>query len=174
MPICDGIPFGKQHLISTFRGNVFQLRPSLPHYAFTWDTGKLLSVYRQVQENSEIALKQLKLKLATILALFMSQRAQTIQSLDINYMKKESDIIIFAFPTLLNPSRPGHHLKPISLEGYRIKKLCPVALICTYLERTAPTRARESKLLLSHRKPHTLTHTQKLLRKLFLDGFKPL
>ena len=62
-------------------------------------------------------LKQLTLKLVTILTLLMSQRAQTIHSLDINYMKKESDIIIFAFPTLLKPSRAGHHLKAISLKG---------------------------------------------------------
>ena len=93
LPTCDGIPFGKQHLVSKFCRGVFQLRPSLPPYAFTWDTGKLLSYYRQIQENSELTLKQLTLKLATILALIMSQRAQTIHSLNINYMKIESDVI---------------------------------------------------------------------------------
>ena len=58
LPTCDGIPFGKQHLVSKFCRGVFQLRPSLPRYAFTWDTGKLLSYYRQIQENSELTLKQ--------------------------------------------------------------------------------------------------------------------
>ena len=76
-----------------------------------------------MQENSELVLKQLKLKLATILAPLMSQRKQTIHSLDINYMKKESDIVIFAFPTVLKPSRPGHHLKPISLKEYHFEKI---------------------------------------------------
>ena len=99
----------------------------------------------------------------------MSQRVQTIHSLDINYMKIESDVITFAFPTLLKHSRPRHHLKPIPLKEYHVKKLCPVDLINTYLDRTDPIRAGESKLLLSHRKPH-----KKLLRKLFLDGLKPL
>ena len=107
-----------------------------------------------MQENSELTLKQLTVKLATILAPLMSQRAQTIHSLDINYMKKESDITGFAFPTLLKPSRLGHHLKPISLEEYPVKKLCPVDLVNTYLDRTAPIIAGECKLLLSHRKPN--------------------
>ena len=38
-------------------------------------------------------------------------------------MKKESDIAIFAFPTLFKPSRPEHHLKPISLKEYHVKKI---------------------------------------------------
>ena len=86
-------------------------------------------------------------------------------------MKKEIDIVIFAFPTLLKPSRPEHHLKPIFLKECHIKNVCPVDLINTYLDRTTPMRAGESKLLLSHRKLHT---HKKLLRKLFLDGLKPL
>ena len=72
LPYCDGIPFGKQHLVSKFCRGVFRLRPSLPRYAFTWDTGKLLFHHRQMQNNSELALKQLKHKLATILALLFS------------------------------------------------------------------------------------------------------
>ena len=102
-----------------------------------------------MQENSKLMLKQLTLKFATVLALLMSQRGQTIHFLDINYMKKESDIIIFAFP-----SRPEHHLKPISLNKYHVTNLCPVDLINTYLDTTAPIRAGEAKLLLSSRKPH--------------------
>ena len=124
-----------------------------------------------MHENSELTIKQLTLKLPTILALLMSQRAQSIHSLDTNYMKIESDIIISAFPTLLKPSRPGHHLKPISLKEYHVKKLCPVDLIDTYLDRTAPIKARESKLLLSHCKPHKRI-TQKTVSKWFKTSLK--
>ena len=77
-----------------------------------------------MQENSELTLKQLTLKLVTIVALLMSQRAQTIHFLDINYMKKESDIIIFASPTILRPSRPGHHLKLFLLKSIMLKIVC--------------------------------------------------
>ena len=171
MPTCDGIPFGKQHLVSKFCRGVFQLRPSLPRYAFTWDTGKLLSYYRQIQENFELTLKQLTLKLATILALIMSQRAQTIHSLDINYMKIESHVITLAFPTLLKHSRPRHHLKPVPLKEYHVKKLCPVDLINTYLDRTDPIRAGESKVLLRHRKPHKKV-TQKTVSRWFKTSLK--
>ena len=168
LPTCDGIPFGKQHLVSKFCRGVFQLRPSLPCYAFTWDTRKLLSYYRQIQENSELTLKQLTLKLATILALIMSQRAQNIHSLDINCMKIESDVITFPFPTLLKHSRPRHHLKPIPLKEYHVKKLCPVDLINTYLELIPSELGSLSYYLV------IVNHTKKLLRKLFLDGLKHL
>ena len=100
--------------MSKFCRGVFQLRPNLPRYAFTWDIKQLFDYCRS-----------LTLKLGTILALLMSQRAQTIHSLNTEYMKKESDKITFLFPTLLKNSRPGHHLKPIPIKSYQLdKKLC--------------------------------------------------
>ena len=70
-------------------------------------------------------------------------------------MKIESHLITFAFPILLKHSRPRHHLKPIpALKEYHVKKLCPMDLINTNLDRTDPIRAGVSELLLSHRKPH--------------------
>ena len=101
----------------------------------------------------------------------MSQRAQTVYSLDINYMKKESDTTTFALPTSLKPSRPGHHLKPISLKDYHVKNLCPVDLINTYLDRTAPITAGKSKLLFSHGKPHKNV-TQKTVSRWFKTSLK--
>ena len=86
-------------------------------------------------------------------------------------MKIESDEITFAFPTLFKHSRPRRHLKPIPLKEYHVKKLCPVDLISTYLDRTDPIRAGESKLLLSHRKPHKKV-TQKTVSRWFKTSLK--
>ena len=93
LPVFDGVSFGRQHLVSKFCRGVFQLRPSLPRYAFTWDIKQLFDYYRTLGENSSLKLKALTLKLGTILALLMSQRTQTIHSLNIEYMKKEPDKI---------------------------------------------------------------------------------
>ena len=76
LPVSDGVSFGRQHLVSKFCRGVFQLRPSLPRYAFTWDVKQLFDCYRSLGENSSLKLRALTLKLGTILALLMSQRAQ--------------------------------------------------------------------------------------------------
>ena len=151
LPVSDGVSFGRQHFMSKFCRGVFQLQPSLPRYAFTWNIKKLFNYYRSPGENSYIKFKALTLKFGTILALLMSQRAQMIHSLNIEYMKKEPDKITFIFP---KNSRPGHHLRPIPITSYQIdKKLCPVELINTYLDKTASIRGEESKLI-SFKKPH--------------------
>ena len=172
LPVSDGVSFGRQHLVSKFCRGVFQLRPSLPRYAFTWDIKQLFDYYRSLGENSSLKLKALTLKLSTILALLMSQRAQTIHSLNIEYMKKEPDKITFVFPTLLKNSRPGHHLKPIPIKSYQLdKKLCPVELINTYLDKTASIRGEESKLMISFKKPHKRV-TQKTISRWFKISLK--
>ena len=83
-------------------------------------------------------------------------------------MKIESHVITLAFPTLLKHSRPRHHLKPIPLKEYHVKKLCPVDLINTYLE-LIPSELESLSYYLV-----IVNHTKKLLRKLFLNGLKPL
>ena len=137
--------------------------------AFAWDIKQLFDYYRSLGENSSLKLEAFTLKLGTILALLMSQRAQTIHSLNIEYMKKEPDKITFVFPTLLKNSRPGHHLKPIPIKNYQLdKKLCPVEFINTYLDKTASIRGEESKLMIRFKKPH-----KSVTQKTFSGGSKP-
>ena len=54
LPVSDGVSFGRQHLVSKFCRGVFQLWPSLPRYAFTWDIKQLFDYYRTLGENSSL------------------------------------------------------------------------------------------------------------------------
>ena len=92
-----------------------------------------------------------------------------IHSLNIEYMKKEYDKITFIFP---KNSRPGHHLKPIPITSYQLdKKLYPVELINTYLDKTASIRGEESKLTISFKKPHKRI-TPKTISRWFKTSLK--
>ena len=50
---------------------IYQLRPSLPKYSFTWDVRMLFGKYRALPPNDQLDLKALTLKTATLLTLIL-------------------------------------------------------------------------------------------------------
>ena len=68
---------------------IHQLRPSLPKYSFTWDVSMLFGKYRELPPKDHLGLKALTLKTATLVTLILCQRAQTIFTLDLRYIKKD-------------------------------------------------------------------------------------
>lgn len=150
----NGIEFSREPLVAKFMKGAFNINPSLPKYSYVWDVKQLFDYFRKNPENAVLTLKDLTMKLATILALLFCQRGQTIHSLDTRFMKIEDDAIGFAFPDLLKQSRPGKHLEPQRIKRYLNEpKLCPVEITLEYLKRTKETRNEETKLFLSVGKP---------------------
>ena len=165
LPVTNSISFGKQPLVSKFCRGVFQLRPGLPRYTFTWDIKTSFDYFRQ-QDNSNLDLKSLTFKLTMLLSLILCQRVQTITTLDLRYMQQDENSASFAFPVLLKHSRPSKHLKPVKTIAYSYdKRLCPVNLIRKYMEVTSTIRGSENQLIISHVNP-----TNRLAQKLYLDG----
>ena len=70
---------------------IYQLLPSLPKHSFTWDVSVSLGKYRELPPNGQLNLKALTLKTTTLLTLILCQRAQTIFTLDLRYIKKDTD-----------------------------------------------------------------------------------
>ena len=71
----NGLEFGKESIVQRFMKGIYQLRPSLPKYSFTWDVSML---YREFPPNDQLDLKALTLKTTTLLTLILCQRTQTI------------------------------------------------------------------------------------------------
>ena len=69
----DNQAVGKHPLVIRYLKGVFQARPALPKYSFTWDAGKVIKHLSKVDISK---LKDLTLKLATLLALLCEQRAR--------------------------------------------------------------------------------------------------
>ena len=155
IPAVNGIPFGALPMVSKFVKGVNNLRPSLPKYTSVWHVNKVLNTFRAMEDNDLLTLKELTLKLATLLCLVLCQRAQTIHSFDVKYIKLDPHGVHIGFPTPLKQTRPGYHPKPIFIPYFvSERKVCPIATLEVYIDKTSIIRGEETRLLLSFIKPH--------------------
>ena len=75
--------------------------------------------------------------------------------LDIQFMKEGDTFVEFAFPEHIKQSRPGYKVPSVLLQAYPVDpSLCVFTHIKEYLQRTKLLRGTETKLFLSHVKPH--------------------
>ena len=156
----NGLEFGKQFIVQRFMKGIYQLRPSLPKYSFTWDISILFEKCRELPPNDQLDLKALTLKTATLLTLI-------IFTLDLRYLKNDKDTIHIAFPSVLKHSGPGRHLKPVILKRHLADtKTCPVEVLHTYLKTTKEIRKNKTKLLISFLKPHSAVTVKTISRSI--------
>lgn len=150
------IPFGKLPLVSKFMRGVANLRPTIPKYTCIWDVKVLLDKFRKMSNNCDLTLKELSQKLTTLLTLILCQRAQTIHTFDIKYIRITHEGFHVGFPSMLKQTRPGYHLKPIYIPKFNQEpKICPLITLKAYLNRTEEIRKDVSQLLISYIKPYS-------------------
>ena len=85
---------------------IFEKRPSLPRYTSTWDIDILLNHVKDLNL-SEMTLKQLTIKLATLLAIYTGQRLQTLQSLTVSNIHFQQDTCTCVIQSLLKTTKTG-------------------------------------------------------------------
>lgn len=81
----DGMTFGAQESVKRFLKGVYEARPSNPRYTETWDVSKVLN-YLKTISITDCSLKDLTLKLVTLMSLVSAQRGQTIHYLSLEDM----------------------------------------------------------------------------------------
>ena len=151
-------------IIRYFRG-VFNLRTPTPRYTFIWDVGKVLDYLRSLTPAHRLTLRQLTLKLCTLLALATAQRIQTLALLTIDNIRVTSDCVEIAVTDLLKQSRPGDIGAKLTLQALPgDKKLCVVHYLREYICRTKPLRNLEKGLFVCYKKPHKKASKQTLAR----------
>ena len=69
---CDSL--GEHPLMKRCIKGVFEQRPSLPKYTFTWDVDVVLMYLENLYPHDKLTLKELTYKLATLLAILTTQR----------------------------------------------------------------------------------------------------
>ena len=75
--------------------------------------------------------------------------------LDIQFMKEGDTFFEFALPEHIKQSRPGYKVPSVPLQAYRAdQSLCVFTHLKEYLQTTKLLRGNETKLFLSHAKPH--------------------
>ena len=154
MSSTNGIPFGKQPIVCRFMRGVANIRPVLPKYTSIWHVSKVLNHFRTLDDNEQLTLRDLTLKVATLLCLVLIQRSQTIHTFDTKYIRIESVGAHIAFPQLIKQSRPAYHPKPIFMKRFEEPQVCPVRALEAYVHRTLYLRGDKSQLFISYIRPY--------------------
>lgn len=151
----DNVNIGSHPIVSRFMKGIYKNNPPVPRYHTTWDVNPVLSYLISIPKPTESSLKSLTLKLTMLIALVSAQRAQSIHLLDTQFMKEGPTFFECAFPEHIKQSRPGYKLPSVLLQAYPAdQSLCVFTHMKEYLRRTQPLRGTETKLFLSHKKPH--------------------
>ena len=176
--LTGNINIHENEIISRFMKGVFYEKPSLPRYSVTWDVCSVLQ-YLEEMDTSTILL--LSGKLCMLFLLLTGQRCQTLHLINIRYIEILEDEIIIRITDNMKQSRPGFHLKPITLHRYEMNdKICIVTTVKEYMAHTKHLRTG-TKLFISTVKPHNSVSKQTISRwiKLIMskagipDIFKP-
>ena len=134
-------------LISRFMRGIFIIKPALPRYKFIWDVGTVLKLLKSWFPLNSLCLKTLTLKISALIALACAPRAQTLVSLNLDFMKVYSDSVIFYFPNLLKTSQIGKENSfCLKLEHFQEESLCVFHTLLYYIKKTK--RLRKSKQML--------------------------
>ena len=134
---------------------IFKNNPPAPRYHTTWDLSPVLSYLSSLSKPNQSSLKTLTLKLAMLIALVSAQRGQSLHMLDIQFMKERDSFFEFALPEHIKQSRPGYKVPSVLLQAFPAdQSLCVFTHLKDYLQRTKCLRGTETKLFISHAKPH--------------------
>ena len=139
---------------------IFNQKPPLPKYEFSWDVDKALNKMLSWGDNDKMDIKQLSWKLVMLLALASAGRASELGMLNCSYMRKQESIINCDLPKLTKTCKQGSKLKRLAFHSFtEDKNLCVVSCINGYLSRTSSWREINdnidiSWLILSIVKPH--------------------
>jgi site-specific recombinase XerD len=152
-PEIEGSKVGQMHTIRQVMTGIFNKRPPLPRYTSTWNVDNVLHYIQGMAPNELLALKELTLKAAMLIALTTAARASEICKLDINYMQITDNEISFVITDLTKTRKINDESMTVTLCAYKEEKIDVRACIVHYLNVTDPIR-QFSKLLVSYTKPH--------------------
>lgn len=149
------VPVGKHFLICRYLKGVFNQRKPTPKYRTTWPVDVVLDYLFKLWPLQSLSLKQLTLKLVTLIALCTGQRCQTLTFLDISldYMTRTDDSYVFALTDHVKQNKPGYVFSNVCLYKYSVKELCVYETLDCYLSVTEKLR-NSTMLLVSLIKPH--------------------
>ena len=150
----NGTSLGQHRLVSRLLKGIFQTKPPLPRYSETWDVSVVLHYLQGSSPVGTLNLKELTLKLVTLILLVSGQRGQTIHLLNISNMRVSADGYTFLFSKLLKQTRPGSPKPTVTLTAFRDSRLRVVTTLEEYISRTESLRGSESQLFVSYSKPH--------------------
>ena len=142
--------FENNYFIKRFLKGVFNLKPPIAKYTFTWNVGQVLKYLESLFPLHSLSLKLLTLKCVALIALATAQRSQTLANLDLKlvYVNSSDRSLVFKVGTLLKTSRPNNLNQSVIIAPFQKKEICPVVTLRYYILKTKNKR-KSTKLFIS-------------------------
>lgn len=153
----------EHQVLKRFFKGIFRSRPPNPKYESTWNPHTVLSYLESISTDE---LKNLSLKLVTLLLLSTGQRIQTISLIEMDNIKEDEMGIKIFIPKLIKTSAPNRPQPRLVLPFMKENiKLCVAKTLKDYIARTREFRSNNcSQLFISFRRPFGAVSKQTLSR----------
>lgn len=137
----------------------YRARPSFPRYSVTWDVGKVLRFLATWHPPASLTMKQLTLKVVSLVALTSSDRAQTLQALRVDRVSSSPQGLEFVVFDVLKTSRRGRPARVVRCVSWDAPELDVASYVMSYIDKTIVVRWRAyrqglgkpTQLFLSHK-----------------------
>jgi hypothetical protein len=134
---------------------IFNKNPPTPRYTQMSDVNKVLSYIISMENDQDLSLKEITLKLCMFMALATASRSSEIHKLDIVNMSLCNDKIVFILSKLTKSRQDGQNALSIEFDKFEgNEKLDIISCTKCYLEKTKDLGGDETKLFVSYIKPH--------------------
>ena len=118
----------------------------------TWEVNKVLN-YLKSTSSTECSLKDLTLKLVTLMSLLSAKRGRTIHYLSLEDMVVSETSVTFVVSKPLKQSKPGSKPTVVEFVAYPDNpNICVVTTLKAYLDRTSALSGDAQQLLVSYSK----------------------
>ena len=127
---------GSSDCLSRLFRYFFKSRPALPRYLVSWDVNVLLQFLKSWHPSSELSLEKLTLKTVSLVAVTSSDRAQTLEAIDINYSNFSDEGVCFPIYSLLKTTSKNRPVKVVKCIRSSDPSLDVCEYVSTYMTRT--------------------------------------
>ena len=140
--LCDRLDIGTNEFLGRLFRFFWRSRPSLPRYLVSWDVNVLLKFLISWHPSSALSLEKLTLKTVSLVAVTSSDRAQTLEALDIENCSFSDNAVRFPIYTLLKTSRKNRPVKVVSCHRSQNPSLDVCEYVSSYMTRTLKFRLK--------------------------------
>ncbi|KAL0860714.1 hypothetical protein ABMA27_010051 [Loxostege sticticalis] len=157
---------GQDLRVKRFFKGAFRLKPSFPRYSVTWNPNIVLEHLSKLYPNDSLSLENITKKCTVLLALATGQRTQTLSLVKLPNITTYNERIVITITDLIKTSGAGRKQPILDLPFFRSNpSICPAATLISYVSPTTAIRpVSETRLLLTHKKPHKAASSQTIGR----------
>lgn len=147
-----------------FKG-IQNLRPNRPKYDTIWDPSIVLKYLESLFPNEGLSLRDITLKLASLLALVTAHRVQTLSLIRLENIVHLQNGIEIKIPDRIKTSGRGSKQPLLTLPKFtQNPKLCVASTLDCYLKITKAFRGDVARLFITFKKPFRAATSQSISR----------